>query len=175
MATASAALPGLDLAVVDRPGVQAIMARCIDQSGKNLNILEAGCGRRWPFKKGSHTITDIDMDQHALDFRRDQQNDLDVAVLGDLRELELPTASFDVIYSAFVLEHVDGAEKVLDNFVSWLKPGGLLMLTFPDRDGVYGFFTRITPFWFHVLYKKYVEGIKNAGKPGFVPYETFHD
>lgn len=172
-----AALPGPmpDLIVVDRPTIQAIMARSINDAGKCLHILEAGCGRRWPFEKGDHTITGIDMDQHALDFRQKQKKDLDVAVLGDLREVQLAPASFDVIYSAFVLEHVDDAEKVLDNFVLWLKPGGLLMLTFPDRDGVYGFFTRITPFWFHVLYKRYVEGIKNAGKPGFVPYETFHD
>ena len=48
-------------------------------------------------------------------------------------------------------------------------------LTYPNRDSVHGFLTRITPFWFHVLFKKYVEGVKNAGKPGFDPYPVYYE
>jgi hypothetical protein len=40
---------------------------------------------------------------------------------------------------------------------------------------VFGFLTRVTPFWFHVAYKKYVMGLKNAGKPGFAPYPTYYN
>ena len=40
---------------------------------------------------------------------------------------------------------------------------------------MYGFFTRTTPFWFHVLYKRYIVGNKHAGKPGHAPYPTSHD
>ena len=102
-------------------------------------------------------------------------NDLDITVLGDLRSVELAESSYDVIYSSFVLEHIDGAQIVLDNFLRWLRPGGLMILRFPDRDSVYGFITRITPFWFHVFYKKYIERDINAGEPGYPPYHTFHD
>jgi SAM-dependent methyltransferase len=162
-----------ELEVIDRAQVRQIMARYM--RGKSLNILEAGCGRKWFFNKGDHTITGVDMDPDAREHRKNVKKDLDRAVLGDLRTVPLPPGSYDVIYSSFVLEHLDGAEGVLDRFVKALRPGGLLMLAFPDRDSVYGFFTRITPFWFHVFYKKYFEGYQNAGKPGFSPFPTHHD
>lgn len=144
-------------------------------SGEPLRILEAGCGRRWPFKlDGVHyELTGVDADADALESRRTQ--DLDHAILGDLRTVELPAETFDVIYSSFVLEHVLGAQVVLENFVRWLRPGGYLILAFPDRDSVYGFFTRITPFWVHVAYKRYFMGRPNAGRLGHGPYPTHHD
>src|SRR5690606_1254359 len=51
----------------------------------------------------------------------------------------------------------------------------LIILKFPDRESVYGFVTRITPHWVHVLYKRYGAGNPNAGKPGFGPYPTVHE
>src|SRR5690606_19765905 len=90
-------LPQLKL--LDRASLQDIMAAHIRRVGGDVSILEAGCGRKWPFQKESdHTITGIDMDPHALEFRRNKQKDLDVAVLGDLRKVELPAGSFDIIY-----------------------------------------------------------------------------
>lgn len=141
---------------------------------KMLRILEAGCGRRWPFQLDGlrYELTGVDADPDALRARR---GGLDHAILGDLRHVDLPAARYDVIYCSFVLEHVNGAQRVLENFLRWLKPGGLLVLTFPDRDAVYGFVTRMTPFWVHVLYKKYLMGAANAGKPGYGPYPTHHD
>jgi hypothetical protein len=51
----------------------------------------------------------------------------------------------------------------------------LLILRLPDRNTVFGFITRLTPYWFHVIYKKYVEGLRNAGKPGFAPYPVYYN
>ena len=51
----------------------------------------------------------------------------------------------------------------------------LMILKFPDRDSVYGFMTRITPFWFHIFYKRYMCGFVHAGKPGFEPLPTVHE
>ena len=87
----------------------------------------------------------------------------------------LEDARYDIIYSSYVLEHVRDARTILDNFVRWTKPGGVIILRFPNRDSVYGFLTRITPFWFHVLYKRLFRGHTNAGRPGHGPYPTFHD
>jgi SAM-dependent methyltransferase len=101
--------------------------------------------------------------------------DLDIAIVGDLHSVALKASSYDVIYNANVIEHIDGAEAVLTNFANWLKPGGILILRFPNRDSVVGFLTRVTPFWVHVFYKKYFQGMKNAGKPGYDPYPTFFD
>ncbi len=142
-----------------------------------VKILEAGCGTQWPLKLDglNYELTGIDMDRNALDIRMRTHRDLHEVVHGDLRTASFPSGTFDVIYNAFVLEHVDGAEAVVDNFIAWLKPGGLLVLRIPNRDSVFGFVTRLLPFWCHVLFKKYVEGNPNAGKPGHDPYPTYYD
>ena len=72
-------------------------------------------------------------------------------MLGDLRTVCFARNSFDIIYSAYVLEHVPQTERVLLNFLDWIKPGGLIILKFPDRNSVYGFITRLTPHWVHIL------------------------
>jgi len=145
-------------------------------SNHALGVLEAGCGTEWELdlRGVRYTLTGIDIDKNALDIRKNQK-DLDIAILGDLRTATLKESEYDVIYNSNVLEHIDGAEGVLENFVKWLKPGGVLILRMPNRDSVWGFLTRTTPFWFHVFYKKYIQGNKNAGKPGHDPFPTFFD
>ena len=142
-----------------------------------LRILEAGCGQRWPLDlRGiQYTITGVDLDKDALEIRKTQKKDLDETVLGDLRTVDLNNKFYDIIYCAFVLEHISNAEQALNNISQGLKTNGLLILIIPDRSSVYGLMTRITPFWVHVLYGKYIKGNRNAGKPGFGPYPTFHE
>lgn len=158
----------------------AIVSSYIQEVARNrgrLSILEAGCGRRWPIDLEGieYDLVGIDVDEAALALRNETQGDLSLSIIGDLRTAAFDEASFDVIYNSFVLEHIDGAERVLDNFVRWLTPGGCIILKIPNRDSVKGFFTRITPFWFHVAYKKYFRGDRTAGKPGFGPYPTQFD
>ena len=147
------------------------------QSRGPLEILEAGCGRRWPYKLDGidFRLTGVDVDEDALRIRKDTIGDLDTIMVGDLRDRLFEKDQFDVIYSSYVLEHVEGVDAVIENFSEWLKPGGLLIIKVPDYESVYGFFTRITPHWFHIFYKRYLRGLKNAGKPGFGPYPTIHE
>ena len=145
--------------------------------GVPLHILEAGCGQFWPLdlKEIRFTLTGVDTDKDALELRRTQYNDLSEMIVGDLRSLELEKNRYDVIYNSYVLEHIDGAEGVLEKFANWLKPGGILILRMPDRNSERGFVTRITPFWFHMFYNKYIVRWRHAGKAGFGPYPTFYD
>jgi SAM-dependent methyltransferase len=137
-----------------------------------LRILEAGCGRLWPLKLSvPFTLTGLDLDRDALAVR----TDLDQTIVGDLRTVELPARSFDVIYSAYVLEHVRGAQQVLERFRRWLAPGGMLIIQVPDRDSAYGFLTRLTPFRAHVLFHRYMLRQPLAGTPGHGPYPTYYD
>jgi SAM-dependent methyltransferase len=142
-----------------------------------LQILEAGCGREWYFELGDidHEVTGVDQDSHALAFRKNERGDLDRGIVGDLLTVDLPSAYFDVVYSSFVLEHIDGAERALDNFVKWLKPGGLLIVRVPDVNSVQTFLARFLPRWCAVLYYRTAWGIKDAGSPGFAPYPAFYD
>jgi SAM-dependent methyltransferase len=142
-----------------------------------IRILEAGCGKKWNFDlKGIDCVlTGLDISQEALDVRKTKQQDLDEAIVGDLRTVELADAQYDVIYCAYVLEHIDGAEHVMDKFFRWLTPGGLLVLVIPDGATVLGLLTKITPYWFHVLVYRYILGSQRAGEAGHGPFPTVYD
>ena len=146
------------------------------QRGGPLSIAEAGCGQRWTLDLSGvqYTLTGVDLDPVALELRKTEACDLDVAIVGDLCSVHLPEASFDVVFSSFVLEHVPRADIALQNFVQWLKPGGLLILRLPDRDTARGFLTRMLPYRLHVLYYHYLLGSKSAGQPGYAPYPTYY-
>jgi SAM-dependent methyltransferase len=100
---------------------------------------------------------------------------LDEVIVADLRTVELDDESYDVVYCSFLLEHIEGAEKVLDRLFASLKAGGLLLLRVPDRDGVYGWVARHTPHRTHVWYKRYVRKAKQAGTPGHGPFPVVYD
>lgn len=145
--------------------------------GQQLQILEAGCGQRWPLDLTgcNYMLTGIDLDKNALEIRLNSEKDLDKAVVGNLRTAEFDDATFDVIFCSFVLEHISGAERVMSNFRKWLKPGGIIILRVPGPESVQGFVTRSTPHWFHVLYYRRVLKCENAGKAGYAPYPVFYD
>lgn len=151
---------------------------CIEQvvheqfARRPIDVLDAGCGRKWQIKlEMPYKITGIDADKAALDKRKD----LDVALVEDIRTVNLSSNQFDVIYCSYVLEHVNGAEALLCRFLTWLKPNGLLILRFPDKYTVFGFITRSTPHWVHVAYKRYLLKMKMAGTDGHGPYPTVYD
>jgi SAM-dependent methyltransferase len=150
----------------------ALLQARLDALPGPLRILEAGCGRDWPLRLSvPHRLTGLDLDADALAAR----TDLDEAVVGDLRSAQFPESSFDVIYSAYVLEHVRGAQQVLERFLRWLAPGGMLIIQVPDRDSAYGFLTRVTPMWAHVWVYRHLFGYSWAGTPGHGPYPTYHE
>ena len=142
-----------------------------------LQVVEAGCGRRWRIDVGDRPleITGVDLDPDAVAIRQATEGDLHRAVVGDLRTVDLPEGGFDAVSSSFVLEHVAGAEQVLDRFVRWTRPGGLLLLRIPDRDSVYGWATRRTPHRVHVAFRRHVIGMPGAGTAGHGPYPTVYD
>jgi SAM-dependent methyltransferase len=154
--------------------------RSIRDPGKVLEILEAGCGQKWNHNRldigdGGYVLTGIDLDPEALRIRRDETKDLHEAVVGDLRTAEFGHRTFDVIFNSYVLEHVPGAQQVLENFNRWVKPGGLIIIMIPDPYSAFGFTSRMTPHWIHLLFYRLILGWKNAGKPGYGPYPVTYD
>lgn len=53
---------------------------------------------------------------------------------GDARSLEYPTGSFDVVTSFETIEHFLEQDRFLDEVRRVLRPGGMLILSSPDRD-----------------------------------------
>jgi len=154
----------------------AVVNDCLDSTDP-LEILEAGCGRMWTWDLGERPIrvTGVDCDAEALRLRTEERGDLNQAIVGDLRTVDLPHQSFDLVYSAYVLEHVAGAALVLDKMIDAVRPGGLLVIKIPDRDSVYAFLTRRTPHWAHVRYKWWIRRKPLAGTPGHGPHPVFYD
>jgi SAM-dependent methyltransferase len=160
---------------ISRLQTEAIVAHG-KRLGRTLSILEAGCGERWLIDLAGtdYLLTGVDLDPVALDLRKTKTRDLDTAICGDLCSVNLPEASFDVIYCAFVLEHIPRADVALANFMRWLRPGGLLVLQIPDPATVRGFLARLLPFKIHVWYYRYIYGVPSAGQPGHFPYPTYY-
>jgi SAM-dependent methyltransferase len=155
-----------------------ILSSTIKRLSGPLQILEAGCGRHaWPLNLDgvSYRLTGIDLDAQALENRVATIGDLHEAILGDLSvKGTIAENRYDVIYSSFVLEHIRDAEGALENMLRGLKPGGILLLRMPDRDSVFGWTVRHTPFSAHVAYYRYFLGAADAGKPGHAPYPTYY-
>jgi SAM-dependent methyltransferase len=148
-----------------------------DNGSEPLNILEAGCGSKCDLNTSGieFTLTGVDIYEQDIELRKAKHKDLDIGIVGDLRTVSLDENAYDIVYSAYVLEHIAGAEQVLDNFVTWLKPGGRIFLVIPDRDGCYAFYTRLMPFWSHEFVKRFIFGDKSAGSPGMGPFPVVYD
>ena len=54
-------------------------------------------------------------------------------LVADARHLALRDASFDVVIASEMLEHTDDADRVVAELARVVKPGGLLVLTTPNR------------------------------------------
>ena len=138
-----------------------------------LLILEAGCGRRWTLDLSGVDFRLIGVDLNADAIR--MRADLNESIIGDLRTVTLPAEAYVVVYCSFVLEHVAGAERVLDRMAAATRPGGLLLVRIPDRDSVFGFLTRHSPYRLHVQYHRRIRRHKLAGTPGRGPYPCIYD
>src|SRR5215469_3686665 len=64
---------------------------------------------------------------------------------GDLRTIPLPSRDVDVVYSAHLLDRIQHVGLVLDRLVATLKPGGILLLRFRDRECAAGLLDRVLP------------------------------
>lgn len=148
--------------------MQALLDRVL-AARPEARILEAGCGStsmlRFP---DSARLTGIDISQDQLD----RNTRIHEKILGDIEAYPLPESTFDVIVCWDVLEHLPHPERALANFARAIRPGGLILLAFPNPGSFKGWLTRVTPHAFHVWVYRHVFGIAWAGQPGHGPFET---
>lgn len=116
---------------------------------QRLQILEAGCGvgEGLDLERVECHVTGVDDDLPRLRAHTRSRADLDEWTLGDLRTVPLPPRTYDVVHASYLLERVGHTELLLDRFVAALKPGGLLLIRFRDRDSAYGLIDRMLPQW----------------------------
>jgi SAM-dependent methyltransferase len=116
---------------------------------ERLHVLDAGCGRNAPLALGAVEchVTGVDVDLPCVRARVRVRRDLDAWHLGDLRTVPMPPRVYDVVHASYLIERIPHAELVLDRIVAALKPGGLLLVRFHDRDTAFGRLDRVAPRW----------------------------
>lgn len=104
---------------------------------KGLRVLDAGCGEGHLLKKMSDN--NPDNDYHGIDLTKEALNEATKRcpkakfINSDLGQIDFEDDFFDFIVCTETLEHVDEYQKVIDEFKRVLKPGGYMVLTFPNE------------------------------------------
>jgi SAM-dependent methyltransferase len=114
-------------------------------------------------------VTFVDDDQPVARAAAGQDERMAECVLGDLRTVPLPQRSFDIVLCVLLLQRIQHAELVLDRLVGALRPGGLLLLRFADRDSAGGFLDRVLP----GAARRVVWRRRHPGAPG--PYPAVYE
>jgi hypothetical protein len=145
--------------------------------GHQITILQAGCttadgdlGVGVLREAGADiAVSLIDDDQPVTRAALGADESLAGCVLGDLRTVPLPPRSHDIVLCPLLLQRIDHAELVLDRLVAAIRPGGLLLLRFSDRDSSGGFLDRVLPLAARTaLWRK-----RRSGRPG--PYPAVYE
>lgn len=121
-----------------------------DRPFQRLNVLDAGCGGDGGLVLGDlgaadHRVTGVDLDLPESRACTRARADLAEWHLGDLRTVPMPPRVYDIVHADHLIERIAHAELVLDRFVAALRPGGMMLLRFRDRDSAFGHLDRTAP------------------------------
>lgn len=99
-----------------------------------IRLLDAGSGTGWFSKyavsKGAN-VTSLDVGTNIL--RKVAEKCYSYRVVGSVCDLNLKDRSFNVVLSSEVIEHTPSPHKAVKELCRVLKPGGILVLTVPNR------------------------------------------
>lgn len=125
-------------------------------------LLDVGCGSKRPFGLLADHVTGIDPDEAAL-----RSNPaLDESICANVEAVDLGSASYDAIVCWNVLEHLPDPCTVVVRMSRALRPGGFLVLAFPNAVSARGRLTRFTPTSFHrIVLRRVLRGRTSAPYP----------
>lgn len=101
------------------------------------SFLEAGCGsaaNALNLAQSGVAVTGIDLSPAALQMAKGAFAERRLGgefVLGDVRDIPFPDASFDFVYAGGVVEHFDESAQAVAEMARVLRPGGTLLITAP--------------------------------------------
>ncbi len=106
---------------------------------RGRRVLDCACGEGYGsalLARAGGRVLGLDLDAASIAHARGRYGDVPGLrfELADATRLDaLPDAGFDLILSFETLEHVQAQERLLDGFARLLAPGGLLLVSTPDR------------------------------------------
>lgn len=111
-------------------------------------------------------VVGVDIDPIVLG-----NDDLDETHVVDGKSLPFEDGSYDLVFSDFVLEHIEQPETFLKEVYRVLKPNGSFFFRTPNRYHYVSLLAKYTPHWFHELLSNRVRGLASDAHE---PYPTFH-
>lgn len=114
----------------------------------DADVLDLGAGAgivaAMNFRGQARRVCGIDLDPRVA-----ENPFLDEGRVCDANSIPYPDASFDLIFSDNVFEHLDQPDLVLREAMRVLKPGGRLLFKTPNRQHYMPLIARMTPHRFH--------------------------
>ncbi len=128
-------------------------------------VLDAACGEGYGsalVARAGGRVLGLDADADTIGHARARYAGIpglayeqaDATALG-----HLPDASFDLILSFETLEHVQAQESLLDGFARLLAPGGLLLVSTPDKRVYTDLTGEVNPHHVRELYRDQFEAL----------------
>lgn len=119
-------------------------------------ILDLGCGEGTRLNKLSKSKigVGVDISQTAINLAKRTYPKIKF-IRADLENIPLSGENFDLVYSAFVLEHLSNPVKVLLEAISLISKGGYLVLIAPN----FGAPNRCSPPFKGSRVKKFISGL----------------
>lgn len=140
---------------IDHPGMK-ILQKLSQDSG---SILDLGCGEGTRLNlllNDKRKGVGIDNSQKALDMGEKSYPKIRF-IKANLERIPLKSNSFDLVYTAYVLEHLINPERVLEEAIRLTSLKGNLVLIAPN----YGAPNRASPPFNGSRIKKFIEGLMN--------------
>jgi SAM-dependent methyltransferase len=105
---------------------------------RGKRVLDAACGEGYGsalMATVAAQVTGIDLDGDTIEHARQRYSESSRLVLerGSVIDLPADDGSFDLIVSFETIEHLPEQERMLEEFRRVLAPGGLLVISSPDR------------------------------------------
>lgn len=101
-------------------------------------VLDAGCGMAYGAnlmaEAGATEVVGVDLAESVIEAAREEAAAGVTLAVGDVRELPYEDGAFGLVACFEVIEHVEEQDAVLDELHRVLAPGGLLLISSPNRD-----------------------------------------
>jgi SAM-dependent methyltransferase len=106
--------------------------------GRGRDVLDIASGEGYGaaiLAQVARSVIGVDISEQTVRFaaRNYRKDNLSFRV-GDARNIPLPDAAVDVVVSFETIEHLSEHEQFLSEIKRVLRPGGLLVMSSPDRD-----------------------------------------